>query len=53
MNVNTPEGMQPWKNVEITGYARVITADSPSNDHIDWYTMRGRLTHDVPYEGLL
>ena len=51
MNVNTPEGMQPWKNVEITGYAKVISADSPSNDHLDWYARGGRHTHGAPCEG--
>jgi hypothetical protein len=51
MNVNTPEGMQPWKNVEITGYARVISANSPNNDHLDWYARGGRHSDDVPCDG--
>jgi hypothetical protein len=37
MNVNNPPGQEPWKNVEITGFAKVISADSVSNDHLDWY----------------
>jgi hypothetical protein len=33
MNVNTPPGQESWKNVEITDYAKVISADSPADDH--------------------
>jgi hypothetical protein len=51
MNVNTPEGMQPWKNVEITGYAKVISANSPTDDHLDWYARGGRHSDDVPCDG--
>ena len=51
MNVNTPEGMQPWKNVEITGYAKVVSANSPSDDHLDWYARGGRHSDDVPCDG--
>jgi hypothetical protein len=31
MNVETPTGMEPWKNVEITGYAKVISVKSSKN----------------------
>jgi hypothetical protein len=51
MNVNTPEGIQPWKNVEITGYARVISANSPNDDHLDWYARGGKHSDDVPCDG--
>jgi hypothetical protein len=52
MNVNTPKGQEPWKNVEMTGYAKVISAaDSPSNDHLDWYARGGRHIHDAPCDG--
>jgi hypothetical protein len=52
MNVNTPSGQEPWKNVEMTGYAKVISAaDSPSNDHLDWYARGGRHIHDAPCDG--
>jgi hypothetical protein len=51
MNVNTPEGMQPWKNVEITGYAKVISANSLSDDHLDWYARGGKHNDDVPCDG--
>jgi hypothetical protein len=50
MNVNTPPGQEPWKNVEMTGYAKVISADSP-DDHLDWYARGGRHTNDVPCVG--
>ena len=36
MKVRTPEGESEWKNVEITGYVKVLRTDSPS-DHVDWY----------------
>lgn len=32
MNVETPTGMQPWKNVEITGYAKVISVNTSKNN---------------------
>ncbi len=50
MNVNTPPGQEPWKNVEITGYAKVISADS-SDDHLDWYARGGKHTPDAPCDG--
>jgi hypothetical protein len=51
MNVNTPSGQESWKNVEMTGYAKVISADSPSDDHLDWYARGGRHIHDAPCDG--
>src|SRR5919109_3038771 len=50
MGVNTLPGQEPWKNVEITGYAKVISADSPG-DHLDWYARGGKHTPDAPCEG--
>lgn len=50
MKVGTPEGESEWKNVEITGYAKVLWADSPS-DHLDWYARGGRHSSSVPCEG--
>jgi hypothetical protein len=50
MNVNTPSAQEPWKNVEITGYAKVISADS-TNDHLDWYARGGKHTPDAPCDG--
>jgi hypothetical protein len=50
MNVNTPKGEQQWKNVEITGYAKVISAES-SKDRVDWYARGARHSSGVPCEG--
>jgi hypothetical protein len=50
MNVNTPKGEQQWKNVEITGYAKVISAES-SKDRLDWYARGARHSSGVPCEG--
>jgi len=43
MNVNTSDSnqSQSWRNVEITGYVKVVSANS-SNAALDWYA-RGRL----------
>jgi hypothetical protein len=51
MSVNTPPGQEPWKNVEITGYAKVISADSLADDHLDWYARGGKHTPDAPCGG--
>ena len=50
MNVNTPKGEQQWKNVEITGYAKVMSAES-SKDRLDWYARGARHSSGVPCEG--
>jgi hypothetical protein len=50
MTVGTPTGQEMWKNVEITGYARVLSADSNSDD-LDWYARGGTHSSDVPCEG--
>ena len=50
MNVNTPKGQQQWRNVEITGYAKIISAES-SIDHLSWYARGGRHSSSVPCEG--
>ncbi|HEY7079859.1 MAG TPA: hypothetical protein VH500_09165 [Nitrososphaeraceae archaeon] len=50
MTVGTPQGEEQWKNVEITGYARVLSADSNSDD-LDWYARGGVHNSDVPCEG--
>lgn len=50
MNVNTSDNLAPWKNVEITGYFKIISANA-SDAAIDWYA-RGRLhTSQSPCEG--
>ena len=50
MVVGTPNGQGQWKNVEITGYAKVLSADS-DKDHLDWYARGGIHNSDVPCEG--
>jgi hypothetical protein len=50
MNVNTPKGEQQWKNVEITGYAKVISAESPM-DRLTWYARGARHSGSIPCEG--
>ncbi len=51
MNVNTSASEQWWKNVEMTGYIKVISANA-SDASIDWYA-RGRLhTSQSPCEGV-
>ena len=53
MNVNTPPGFREWKNVEITGYARVVVSFSPTQDHnaLTWYARGGLHTNHAPCEG--
>jgi len=56
MNVNTPPvGVSPWKNVEMTGYIKVIAAltNSSSNDlSLEWYARGGNHTSDSPCQGV-
>jgi hypothetical protein len=33
MNVDTPPGISDWKNVEITGYAKILSVKDPSSIH--------------------
>lgn len=42
MNINTPIGEVPWKNVEITGYAKIVSLLSPNNTDLSWYARGGR-----------
>ena len=39
------------ENVEITGYVKVISENSLSDDHLDWYARGGMHTLDAPCEG--
>jgi hypothetical protein len=50
MSVNSPEGVEEWKNVEITGYVNVRETDDDS-DSLQWYARGGRHGDDVPCEG--
>src|SRR5215208_7334902 len=37
MNIDTLPGVEPWKNIEITGYAKVVSKSSSSNNtDLDW-----------------
>ena len=51
MNVNTPIGEVPWKNVEITGYAKIMSLLSPNNTDLSWYARGGRHNNYNPCEG--
>jgi hypothetical protein len=65
MNVITPLGQEEWKNVEITGYVKVIdTASDPTLPEegatsdpaspkaaVTWYARGGRHSDSVPCEG--
>jgi hypothetical protein len=64
MNVITPPGQEEWKNVEITGYLKVIDTpsdpDSPEGATSDpalhkaavtWYARGGKHSDSVPCEG--
>lgn len=50
INVKTSSGDKQWKNVEITGYAKVVEAD-PLNDSVDWYARGNRHNNNVPCKG--
>ncbi|MGC1134491.1 MAG: hypothetical protein WA941_16805 [Nitrososphaeraceae archaeon] len=64
-NVDTPSGMEQWKNVEITGYVKVVSTNSSaltSNNTTDnledddesdiaWYARGGNRNSEVPCEG--
>jgi hypothetical protein len=53
MNVNTTPGDKQWKNVEITGYAKVVSKSSPNNNDnadLDWYARGGRHNSSIPCE---
>ena len=50
MNVNTPPGVEPWKNVEITGYVKVDWTRDPDN-FLVWYARGGRHSNTIPCEG--
>ncbi len=43
-------GSELWKNVEMTGYAKIIPAMNP-NDSLVWFARGGRHNNTVPCEG--
>ncbi len=54
MDVDTPQGQKKWKNVEITGYIKVIRVDEEAdaeNIGLQWYARGNRHSSDVPCEG--
>jgi hypothetical protein len=58
IEVNTSQGEEPWKNVEITGYARVVetTGHDPSvssdlENIFQWYARGGEHSNEAPCEG--
>jgi hypothetical protein len=67
MNVLTPPGQDEWRDVEITGYVKVIDTaqdievddlddlddldESPPDAEITWYARGGRHSDSVPCEG--
>lgn len=58
LEVHTPKGKEPWKNVEMTGYAKVVKTTghdkykaSDIENIFQWYARGGRHSGDVPCEG--
>src|SRR5215212_6171883 len=59
LNVDTPLNTQPWKNVEITGYARIVdkvpidgnTEAATDDFDLNWLARGGRHSTDTPCEG--
>jgi hypothetical protein len=54
MRVGTFEDPKWWKNVEMTGYARIISETSNSSDSaaLDWYARGGNHTSASPCQGI-
>ena len=50
MTVVTPTGIELWKNVEITGYAKVLQ-DMGKDDSLVWYARGGKHSNDTPCQG--
>ena len=54
MNIDTLPGVEPWKNIEITGYAKVVSKSSSSdnnNTDLDWSARGGIQNSSIPCEG--
>jgi hypothetical protein len=51
MGVNTPYDQKHWKNVEITGYAKVISTADDNYYRLQWYARGGNHTSAAPCEG--
>ena len=50
MAVSTLPGSEQWKNLEMTGYAKIIPTNHP-NDSLVWSVRGGRHNNTVPCEG--
>ena len=44
MNIDSPFGLEPWKNVEITGYVRIVSAINNSNADNGEYSVNDDIT---------
>ena len=65
INVDTPQGKEPWRDVEMTGYIKIISINSSSTtdsnrsaspreseiQDIAWYARGGKRNEEVPCEG--
>ena len=52
MNVDTPPGTPEWKNVEITGYAKILSViDSNKETDLAWFARSGRHSNESPCQG--
>lgn len=52
MNADTPQGLSEWKNVEITGYARILSViDSSKENDLAWFARSGIHSNKSPCEG--
>ena len=52
LNVDTPPGVAQWKNVEITGYARILSViDSNKETDLAWFARSGRHSNESLCEG--
>lgn len=52
MNVDTPPGLSEWKNVEITGYTRILSVIDPSKENdLAWFARSGIHSNKSPCEG--
>ena len=52
MNVDTPPGLSEWKNLEITGYARILSVIDPSKENdLAWFARSGIHSNKSPCEG--
>lgn len=50
MEVKRLPGSEEWKNVEMTGYAKIVPSSNP-NDSLVWSIRGGRHNHTIPCEG--